>query len=103
MGKETSLSNYRGKVDAHSKCNEKEAEVVVRILYLVNLIFVFLQLNQVKNLVKTFKIKFTDIAILTPYAAQKKLILSMIEKDKNFQNWIDPRVATIAESQGKNS
>ena len=45
-------------------------------------------------------VKYESIAVLTPYGAQKSLIIDKMKADSQFKNWRNPRVTTIVESQG---
>ena len=58
------------------------------------------QLKCIKKLVTQHNVKCESIAVLTPYGAQKSLIIEKIKNDSQFQNWSNPKVATIVESQG---
>ena len=44
-------------------------------------------------------VKYKSIAVLTPYGAQKNLVVDMI-KDELKAKWKSLKVATIVESQG---
>ncbi len=54
----------------------------------------------IKCLVEKHKLRDKDIAVLTPYAAQKKLVTDLLIKssDQRIQNVV---VSSIVESQGK--
>ena len=45
-------------------------------------------------------ISYQSIAVLTPYAAQKDLIIQMIRNDLKHSKESKPKVTTIVESQG---
>ena len=55
----------------------------------------------VKRLQKCHAVKYDDIAILTPYKAQKELLKKMVKEDDELMGWVNPRIATIVESQGQ--
>uniref|UniRef100_A0A1X7T0H0 DNA2/NAM7 helicase-like C-terminal domain-containing protein n=1 Tax=Amphimedon queenslandica TaxID=400682 RepID=A0A1X7T0H0_AMPQE len=76
---------YSRKVDSHSKCNDEEAEAV---------------LKYIKVLVKEHDVKHESIAVLTPYGAQKNLVAEMIKNDCELKTKESLSVATIVESQG---
>ena len=56
----------------------------------------------IKRLVEKHNLHDKDIAVLTPYAAQKKLVTDLLVKsnDKRIQKVV---VSSIVESQGKTS
>uniref|UniRef100_A0A1X7UNX9 RNB domain-containing protein n=1 Tax=Amphimedon queenslandica TaxID=400682 RepID=A0A1X7UNX9_AMPQE len=79
-------SKYSRKVDSHSKCNEQEVKTVLKCI---------------KKLVMNYDVKYKSIAVLTPYEAQKSLVLNTIKNDSVLKaKWKSLRVATIVESQG---
>lgn len=93
-------NKHSKKVDSHSKCNDKEADEVVRECTHNLFNYMSSQLKCIKKLVTQHNVKCKSIAVLTPYGAQKSLIIDKMKADSQFQNWSNPRVATIVESQG---
>lgn len=55
----------------------------------------------IKRLRRCHAVKYEDIAILTPYKAQKELLKRMVKDDDELMSWVNPRIATIVESQGQ--
>ena len=82
-------------------------------IYNIMCISLFLKVDIVSNLLGEYGVEASDVAVLTPYMAQKVRIKSILEervedwkkapnkkKMKNLENLQHIRVQTITESQG---
>ena len=101
----TGSSKTETKVGVDSKYNMKEAELVVRSCCLsykrfisIRHTFFPLQIEIAKTLHHQHGVKVGEIAVLSPYSAQKNKILEMVKKLPGELRKL--RVASITESQG---
>ena len=67
---------------------------VLHYVSLSFILFVFLQVKIVDVLLKKYSVCPEDVAVLTPYTAQKKLL------ERELTNEIKVKVRTVTESQG---
>ena len=91
------------KVGVDSKFNLKEAELVVSHvscthLYTYNCVCVCLQIRIAKCLHLQHKVDVPEIAVLTPYSAQKNKLLNMVKKLPGELKKL--KIASVTESQG---
>ena len=56
----------------------------------------------IRKLHETYSVTYNEIAVITPYRAQKELVLQMMHTE-GFDRSNQPSVVTIMESQGTDS
>ena len=64
----------------------------------ITIIVLYLQINIARILHLRYKVGVTEIAILTPYSAQKNKLLEMVKKQPGKLGKL--KVASVTESQG---